>query len=120
MKAEEALDKIESLAYSYDKGKIESMREGIKQILEQYAAEAEKRGIERGTVIGEHGCESMNEQDIIENQYKDWILKHYGYSDRSFEVSDSSYMKILILNYHLKNRRNSNESRKIKTSKRNI
>jgi len=34
-----ALDKIEQLAYSYDRGKIESMREGIVQILQQYADE---------------------------------------------------------------------------------
>jgi len=30
-------------------------------LLDEYAAEAEKRGIERGKIIGEHGCESWIE-----------------------------------------------------------
>jgi len=34
MNKDQALDKIEQLAYSYDKGTIESMREGISAILD--------------------------------------------------------------------------------------
>ena len=39
----------------------ESIVENIRKIGHEYAAEAEKRGIERGKVIGEHGCESWIE-----------------------------------------------------------
>jgi len=48
----------------------ESIVENIRKIGHEYAAEVSR------------------ERAI---QYKDWILKHYGYSDRSFEVPDSSY-----------------------------
>ena len=48
----------------------ESIVENIRKIGHEYAAEVSR------------------ERAI---QYKDWILKHYGYSDISFEVPDSSY-----------------------------
>ena len=38
--------------------------------------------------LDEYAAEVSRERAI---QYKDWILKHYGYSDRPFVVPDSSY-----------------------------
>ena len=45
----------------------ESIVENIRKIGHEYAAEAEKRGIERGKVIGEHGCERPT------NSFIPWI-----------------------------------------------
>jgi len=38
-----------------------TLHELMRVFAEQYAAEAEQRGIERGKIIGEHGCESWIE-----------------------------------------------------------
>jgi len=67
MNKAEALDKIESLAYSYDRGKIESMREGIEKILDQYADEQSREAYEQGFKDGkaiQKGWEDLKDSGL--------------------------------------------------------
>jgi hypothetical protein len=66
MNKAEALDKIEQLAYSYDKGKIESMRDAIDSVLEQYAQYV---AVEFGIWKDNYGDSSKDSNDKLFNEW---------------------------------------------------
>ena len=62
MKAEEIRRLIiNDLFLNMDNDDAEDTLERIDEYADEVSQEAEKRGIERGKIIGEHGCESWIE-----------------------------------------------------------